>query len=241
MRMRRKKWVEPELQSAAFCIRNPQDWRGKWNTCFAREKQPLTLELGCGKGGFISQYAFMHQEENILAVDLISNVLGSCKRAIDEAYGEQEVGNIRIAAWDAERIDAVLAPEDRVEKLFINFCNPWPKAGHRKRRLTHTRQLLRYRSFLVPGAELLFKTDDPGLFLDTHTYLAESGFRILEETDDLPAAESSIITEHEEMFRAQGKPIHFLRAVMEEMPAAEENADDASGKIAAEEKDGRTE
>ncbi len=214
MRMRRKKWAEPELRSAAFCAQDPPAWRGRWKESFARPDQPLALEVGCGKGGFVSRYASLHPEWNFLAVDLISNVLGSCKRAIDEAYAAvgREADNIRIFAWDAERIEDVLAPQDRVERLYIHFCNPWPKAGHRKRRLTHTRQLMRYRTFLAPGAELVFKTDDPGLFADTHTYLREAGFRILEETDDLPVTEESIVTEHEAMFRAAGKPIHFLRA-----------------------------
>ncbi len=223
MRMRRKKWAEPELRSAAYCIQDPRAQRGEWRACFARPDQPLALEVGCGKGGFISRYAFLHPEWNFLAVDLISNVLGSCKRAIDEAFsGKREVDNIRIFAWDVEQIEDVLAPEDRVQRLYVHFCNPWPKAGHRKRRLTHTRQLLRYRTFLAPEAELIFKTDDPGLFADTHTYLREARFRILEETDNLPVTEESIVTEHEAMFRSTGKPIHFLRAVMEEREELED-------------------
>lgn len=214
--MRRKKWAVPELESAPFFIKDPAARRGAWRESFARPDQPFMLEVGCGKGGFISRMAFAHPETNFLAVDMISNVLGTCKRNIDSVYEEKEPDNILVAAWDAERIGEILSERDRVERLYINFCNPWPKARHHKRRLTHTRQLQRYRPFLVPKARLYFKTDDDGLFLATQSYLAEAGFRILDQTRDLHARPEveNVRTEHEEMFSRQGIPIKFLIAEM---------------------------
>ena len=106
------------------------------------------------------------------------------------------------------------APDDRVERIYINFCNPWPKPRHQKRRLTHTRQLLQYRTFLIDGGEIWFRTDDDGLFEDSHTYFAQAGFEILEESWDLPPGTRPECpeTEHERMFRDEGIPIKFLIA-----------------------------
>ncbi|MCI8622054.1 MAG: tRNA (guanosine(46)-N7)-methyltransferase TrmB [Provencibacterium sp.] len=225
MRMRLKKWAAPELREAAFVVDAPELCRGRWRGQFARPDQPLYLELGCGKGGFISQLAFAHPEQNFLAIDKIDNMLGLAKRAVERVYAQRPGGpdNVRLASFEAECIDRMLAPEDRVERLYINFCNPWPRPRHRKHRLTYTSQLLRYRSFLAPGAEFYFKTDDDGLFRDTlNHYLPEAGFLVEEVIGDLHAAQlpENIETEHERMFSAEGIPIKFLRARVGELPVS---------------------
>ena len=109
---------------------------------------------------------------------------------------------------------AIFAPGEQVERIYINFCNPWPAAGHHKRRLTHTRQLLSYKPLLAPGGEIWFKTDNDDLYLATRRYLAEAGFAIYFDTRDLHAAgdPENILTEHELRFTQEGIPTKALKA-----------------------------
>ncbi len=220
MRIRRKPWARPELAASPFVIDNPDDCRGRWKTLFDRPQAPLHLELGCGKGGFIAQKALENPDINFLAVDLKSEVLGLAKRNAERVYAEggRAVDNLRLAAHNIEWIDHMLAPEDQIARIYINFCNPWPKKRDFKHRLTHPRQLALYKKILLPGGQLLFKTDDDTLFEATLEYLAESGFQVVEQMVDLPASHeaSAIMTEHERMFRDMGLPIHYIAAVLPE-------------------------
>ncbi len=215
MRMRRKPWARPELAACPFFVDHPQENRNHWKGWFPKE-QPLHLELGCGKGTFTAQLAASHPEINYIGVDIKSEVLAVAKREIERVYAQKEmpVDNIALLSQDIERIDLMMGEQDIVERLYINFCNPWPKPAHRKRRLTHPRQLEKYKAFLSQEAELYFKTDDDGLFRDTLKYLEESGFEVLYQTKDLHHCgyEGNIMTEHEKMFSEQGIPIKFLIA-----------------------------
>ena len=120
--------------------------------------------------------------------------------------------NIRLSILNIEHITEVLSPEDGVDRMYINFCNPWPKMSHKKRRLTHPKQLLQYASLL--RGTLHFKTDDLDLFTESLEYFAECGWTVLTQTTDLHAAEpaDNIRTEHENMFAEEGKKICFLIA-----------------------------
>lgn len=215
--MRRKPWARPELAACSFYIDCPAQHRGSWASVF-QKKQPLHLELGCGKGGFIAQLALLHPEINYLAVDIKSEVLAVGRRNIVKLFGEngREVHNIALMSQDIERIDQMLSPEDKIERIYINFCNPWPKAKHKKRRLTYPRQLNLYRAFLAQGGEIRFKTDDRELFYDSLTYFDEAGFTVTYQTDDLHAAglKDNIETEHEKMFTQQGKQIYYCTATV---------------------------
>lgn len=215
MRIRFKPWARPELAACGFCADDAFAVRGQWRSEMARPEQPFYVELGCGKGGWIAQAAVLHPEINYLALDIKSEMLGMAKRKLEKAYAEagRAPDNVRLAALNIERITGVLSPEDAVDRIYINFCNPWPKASHKKRRLTHPRQLCQYAAFL--RGELHFKTDDAELFEESVEYFAESGWRILRQTDDLHADEpaDNLRTEHENMFAEMGKKIHFLVAV----------------------------
>ena len=107
-----------------------------------------------------------------------------------------------------------MGPDDSVKRITINFCNPWPKPKHHKRRLTYPRQLENYKKILEPEGELFFKTDDGALFDDTLGYLAECGFTVTEKTYDLHADNwpGNILTEHEIMFLQKGVKIKALKA-----------------------------
>ena len=218
MRIRYKKWARPELEASKFYIDNPEDWKGKWKEFFENKKNPIHLELGCGKGQFISELASDNLNTNYIAIDLVDAMLGLAKRNIEEVYKEKKIepNNVVITRFDIERILLILSKEDKIERIYINFCNPWPKGKHRKKRLTHTRQLEKYKQFLVPNGEIYFKTDDDGLFESSITYLKESGFNIKKITYDLHNEDifngKNIKTEHEKMFSEQGIKIKALIA-----------------------------
>lgn len=223
MRMRRKPWARPELAACAFYISDPEALRGRWHERFG-SGGPLYIELGCGKGAFLAHEAALHPERNYLAIDIKSEVLALAKRHIDAEFAPlgRAPQNILVLSWDIERIDRILAESDCADTLYINFCNPWPRPKHHKRRLTHPRQLLKYRAFLRDGGTLAFKTDDDELYRDTLRYLPESGFRVVEAQDScyaqgVPAG--TVLTEHEQMFLDRGLPVHRILAVKEALPA----------------------
>ena len=212
MRIRHKPWAKPELERCPFYLPNPSELRGRWAQEFGN-KQPIHLELGCGKGGFIADMAAQHPEINFLAIDLKSEMLVLAKRNI-ETKDHNPQAHLRLMSQDIERIDHILAPEDRIERIYINFCPPWPKERDKKHRLTHPRQLEKYRVFLEEGGEIWFKTDDEDLFEDSLRYFDGCGFELCYQTWDLAKSgfPGSVPTEHEEMFTRMGKKIKFLIA-----------------------------
>lgn len=217
MRIRYKKWARPELEACNFYEDNPENWKENWKNHFKNPDLPLMLELGCGKGQFISQLALEHQNINYIAIDLVDAMLGLAKRNVETAYknANLEPTNVILTRFDIERIDLILGKQDKIERIYINFCNPWPKGKHRKKRLTHTRKLEKYKVFLQKGGEIYFKTDDDDLFNSSLNYFKEAGFTISKMTYDLqkePIFEENIETEHEKMFMEQGINIKALIA-----------------------------
>ena len=175
------------------------------------------MELGCGKGQFIANLAVQNQQNNYIAIDLVDAMLGLAKRNVEQIYNENNMKpkNIVLTRFDIERILLILGEKDNIQRIYINFCNPWPKGKHRKKRLTHTRQLEKYKQFLVQNGEIYFKTDDEDLFQSSLLYFEEAGFEILAKTYDLHKEsifENNIETEHEKMFSEQGIKIKALIA-----------------------------
>ena len=216
MRIRHKPWAKPELEACSFYVTEPQKQIGHWRELFDEPEKPLYVELGCGKGGFISQAAPAHPEINFIAMDIKNEMLVLAKRKLEEAYKAKNSvpdGNVRIAIQNIERLELAWNEDDRADRIYINFCNPWPKAKHKKRRLTHTRQLVNYKKFLK--GELWFKTDDDELFEESFEYFEEAGFDIKYKTFDLheESPYENFVTEHEKMFSDEGKKIKFLIAV----------------------------
>ena len=216
MRIRYKPWARPELEASSFYEDNPEEYKGKWKEKFKNKENPIHLELGCGKGQFISRLASKNSNINYIAIDLVDAMLGLAKRNVEEEYKVQnkEVDNLILTRFDIERILLILNKEDNIKRIYINFCNPWPKGKHRKKRLTHTRQLEKYKKFLKKGAEIWFKTDDDELFEESLEYFKESNLEIKYITYDLHNSgfEGNVTTEHEEMFTAQGIKTKFLIA-----------------------------
>ncbi len=215
MRMRNKPWATPELDACKFFVRNPEQYIGKWHGFFKRQ-QPIHLELGCGKGLFIAGLAPKNPQINYIGIDLKDAVLAPAKRNIEQAFQAEnkEPDNVVLMAQDIERILTIMNSSDTVERIYINFCNPWPRGKHNKRRLTYPRQLEHYKQFLAKDGEIHFKTDDDLLFEDTLVYLKESGFELVYQTYDLHSGDCSenVMTEHEKMFREKGVKIKALVA-----------------------------
>jgi len=217
MRIRKKKWAEPELSVCDFFVKDPEAHAGDWRHAFKKD-QPLVLEIGCGKGGFAGQYALQNPDKNIIAVDIKLDMLGVGRRTIVRLFEEAGMGdaidNLLLVNYNVEQLDKIILSEDKIERLYINFCNPWPRPKHKKRRLTYYKKLEMYKRFLLPEAEIRFKTDDDELFEESLEYFAQSGYDIIYLTHDLHASgfAENIETEHEKMFTEEGKTIKFLIA-----------------------------
>jgi tRNA (guanine-N7-)-methyltransferase len=206
MRLRKKWWSRPELESSHFFITNPKEQAGKWNEVFGNSNE-INLELGCGRGGFIREKAKLNLDKNYVAIDLKDEILIYALRGIIES----EVENVRIVPLNIQLIEGVFA-KDEISKIYINFCNPWPKDRHKKRRLTHSGFLARYKQFLKTEGEVWFKTDDTELFMESIEYFKESGFDIKYLTYDLHNSDfkENIVTEYEAKFTSRGMKTMFL-------------------------------
>lgn len=218
MRIRKKKWAEPELSVCNFYVKNPEENAGKWMQAFKKE-QPLYLEIGCGKGGFAGQLALKNPDKNIIALDIKVDMLGVGRRTIvklfeDAGKTQDDITNLLLVKYNVEMLDKIITADDKIDRLFINFCNPWPRAKHKKRRLTYYKKLEMYKTFLKPDSEIRFKTDDDELFDESLEYFEQSGYEILYLTRDLHASDvtDNIETEHEKMFSEEGIKIKYLIA-----------------------------
>ncbi|MFR2256617.1 MAG: tRNA (guanosine(46)-N7)-methyltransferase TrmB [Ruminococcus sp.] len=218
MRIRKKKWAEPELSVCNFYVKNPEENAGKWMQAFKKE-QPLYLEIGCGKGGFAGQLALKNPDKNIIALDIKVDMLGVGRRTIvklfeDAGKKQDDITNLLLVKYNVEMLDKIITADDKIDRLFINFCNPWPRAKHKKRRLTYYKKLEMYKTFLKPDSEIRFKTDDDELFDESLEYFEQSGYEILYLTRDLHASDvtDNIETEHEKMFSEEGIKIKYLIA-----------------------------
>jgi len=211
LRIRRKKWAEKELSESEFYINNPEiGYKDTWRSRFKNPENPLHIEIGCGKGIFIAKLASSNPSINYIAIDMIEAMLGVSKRNIEALYNSREIDNLFLIRANAERIADVFGKKDKVDRIYINFCNPWPRKKHKKRRLTHIRQLENYKSFLAENSEIYFKTDNDELFEESLEYFKEAGFQEVIKTYDLhkePIFENNIETEHEKMFSEQGVKI----------------------------------
>lgn len=207
MRIRNKPWAKEELAASKFYVQKPENNKGHWKEVFKNPENSIHLELGCGKGYFVKKTAKQNPKINYIAVDLIDTILGIANRNIIEEFKSQEIENIALTRYDVEAITNILDKTDNIERIYINFCNPWPKPRHKKRRLTHTRQLEKYKLFLKPNGEIYFKTDDDELFKESLEYFKAEGFEPIKITYNLneePNFWENIETEHEIKFKKAG-------------------------------------
>ena len=217
MRIRKKKWAEPELNACHYYIKEPESYRGRWREFFGNDN-PIELEIGCGKCTFIAEKAKRDPDKNFIAVDIKNDMLGVGRRNIERIFSEEgrTPDNIALVRFNVEQLDRIIAPGDGIAVMYINFCNPWPRLKHQKRRLTYPKKLCMYRDFLTKDAVIYFKTDDDMLFEDSVGYFEEAKYHIRFITRDLHNSNirDNIVTEHEQMFTDEGIPIKYLEATV---------------------------
>ena len=185
------------------CTITPQDIYD--NTNFFKEKQP---QIKSYKLAFISSIIVVFLSFTMIAILSIQNY----------KLQNKEPENSILTRFDIERIMLILGEHDNVKRIYINFCNPWPKKKHNKKRLTHPRQLVQYKEFLSENGKIYFKTDSDELFEASLEYFKEAEFEIEKITYDLhnePIFEENVITEHEKMFSDEGIKIKALIAKMQ--------------------------
>jgi tRNA (guanine-N7-)-methyltransferase len=215
MRLRKKVWARPALESCDFFVVHPTKNIGTWHNSF-ENRQKIHLELGCGKGGFISELASLNPDINYIAIDIKDEMLIKAKEKIELAYisHKKEINNLKITTHEIMLIHQLFDKNDVISRIYINFCNPWHKNYHKARRLTHINQLKQYKLFLDNEAQIWFKTDDMQLFTHSIGYFEQCGFKITYLTNDLHGSGfgQNIETEHEKLFSSQGMKINFLIA-----------------------------
>ena len=224
MRMRKKPNLQPRMEKcAAVQIAEPAALRGKWRESFPGKS--LWLEIGCGKGQFTVGTAKENPEAELIALERVEDAMVI---AMERACAE-ETDNVRFISMDALKLREVFAPGE-VERIFVNFCDPWPTKRHAKRRLTHGNFLQLYRRVLPMGGEIHFKSDNDKLFEWSLEEIPQFGFRLSQVTRDLHAGGPvGVMTDYEAKFYQQGVTINRCVATMVpwEAPAQPEESDEA--------------
>ena len=209
MRLRNVPGARETIIENKFSIQQPEQMKGKWAEVFQND-HPIHIEVGMGKGQFIIEMARRNPEVNYIGIEKYSSVL---VRAV-EKLEDFEQDNLRLIRMDAENIEEVF-DKDEVDRIYLNFSDPWPKDRHAKRRLTSTRFLERYDNILTPEGRVMFKTDNKDLFDFSLEQVEEAGWILENHTYDLHHCEyneGNVMTEYEEKFSAKGNPICRLVA-----------------------------
>ncbi len=220
MRLRNIPRADSVLASSPQVIKNETTYFGKWQQVLGNEN-PIHIEIGMGKGQFLLQLAAKNPQINYIGIERYSSVLLRAVEKYEELSKEQgedkqAPGNIHFICMDATEIEKVFAPGE-VEKIYLNFSDPWPKARHARRRLTSRQFFARYHKILTSDGTVEFKTDNRPLFDFSLEELDQSTtFREIAHTFDLHHDEAmnqgNIMTEYEAKFSAQGNPICKLIA-----------------------------
>ncbi|MBP3216336.1 MAG: tRNA (guanosine(46)-N7)-methyltransferase TrmB [Clostridium sp.] len=210
MRLRHIPGSEQQIEESPFVISGPEEFRGQWNMFFGNES-PLHIEVGMGKGRFITELAAAHPEINYIGIERYTSVL---LKAV-EKRSLLFLPNLYFLCVDARTLPDIFA-EGEVDRIYLNFSDPWPKDRHAKRRLTSPQFMALYDRILAPEGQVEFKTDNMGLFDYSLESIPEAGWTITASTKDLhhsDMAEGNIMTEYEAKFSAMGNPICKLIAV----------------------------
>ena len=208
MRLRHKPWaVEFIEEHPDVIIANPEDFKGNWSAVFGNNN-PVHIEVGTGKGQFVLGMARQNPDINYIGIELFDSVIVCALERIIEA---EKPANLRLLKVNGAKLEEYFAKGD-VARVYLNFSDPWPKARHAKRRLTHEGFLKLYENVLIDNGEVHFKTDNRGLFEYSLMSMNEYGMSLNYVSLDLHAnmPEDNIMTEYEEKFSAKGQPIYRL-------------------------------
>ena len=211
MRMRKKKNLIPRMERCGDClIRDPYDRRGSWRELMP-EARELRLELGCGKGRFTAGTAAAEPDVLFIAVEMVPDAMVVAM----ERCARAGLRNVYFVDANADQLPYFFAPGE-IDRIYLNFSDPWPSNRHAKRRLTHGNFLKLYRQVLKEGGQIHFKTDNQGLFEFSVEEIPRFGFTLSEVTRNLHAnGPVGVMTDYEAKFYEQGQPINRLVATME--------------------------
>lgn len=205
MRLRHKANAIPEMKENKKIYFDASVNKGKWKEIFGNNN-PIHLEIGAGKGVFITQMANSNKDINYIALEMNTNAfVVASRKMLDE-----EMKNVRAIIGNAENLEDFFE-KGEVDKIYLNFSTPWPKKRHHKRRLSHKRFLDRYKQIISDGAELELKTDNEDFFDASCAYFVDFGMDIEKVDRDLDINES-VVTEYETKFRKREMPIYFVAA-----------------------------
>lgn len=210
MRLRNVKGAREEVAVSEYVVQNPAQWKGKWREWFGKDA-PVHVEIGMGKGKFLMTMAEQNPGINYIGVEKYASVL---IRAIAKKKEREDLANSAFLAVDAKELLDIFA-KGEVDRIYLNFSDPWPKERHARRRLTSREFLACYEQFLAPGGELCFKTDNRALFDFSLEEALAAGWEVSEVTYDLhhsEYAEGNVMTEYEEKFSAAGNFICRMTA-----------------------------
>lgn len=215
MRLRNIPRAKSTIEVHQDVIKDAENWKGRWEKIFGNTA-PIHIEIGMGKGRFLLQTAARNPDVNYIGIERYSSVL---LRAIErhDTQEFQDLANVRFLCMDAHDLENIFA-RGEVDRIYLNFSDPWPKARHAQRRLTSLPFFDRYGNIIQPGGRVEFKTDNQALFQFSLEQVEEAaGWTLDGYTCDLhhDAAmnEGNVMTEYEEKFSARGNPIYKLIAV----------------------------
>ncbi len=212
MRMRKKKHLDERLErSGARLVKEPFENKGKWNEVFGNNN-PVHIEIGSGKGHFIEGMAKKYPEINFIAVDVIPDVILMGLELTDS----EDLPNLRFMIADASLL-ADMFVKGEIDRIYLNFSDPWKKKKQAKRRLTHQNFLNVYKKILKTNGQIWFKTDNRGLFeFSLNSFSADRDFIMSDISLDLHSSDfqDNVMTEYETKFSEMGMPIHRLVATL---------------------------
>ena len=211
MRLRNIPGADEVIANSPICIQNPTELRGNWKGLFGNDN-PIHIEIGMGKGRFLMDLAALNPEINYVGIERYTSVLLRAGQKMDEL----QLPNVRFLCVDAATLPEIFAPGE-VNRIYLNFSDPWPKDRHARRRLTSNDFLERYHQFLADDGRIEFKTDNRGLFDFSVEEIENSPLWNLEVKtydlhDDPMLSFGNIMTEYEEKFSSKGNPICKLIA-----------------------------
>ena len=206
MRLRNIPGADQVVSNSAFCIQNPTELRDKWNE-FLGNSNPIHIEVGMGKGRFIMNLAALNPDINYIGIERYTSVL---LRAVQKME-ENPLPNVHFLCIDAATLPEIFG-KGEVERIYLNFSDPWPKDRHARRRLTSHEFLDRYDQFLSTDGRIEFKTDNEDLFTFSLQEIEESDVWHLDAStrdlhNDAILNEGNVMTEYEEKFSSLGNPI----------------------------------
>lgn len=213
MRLRNIPGSKEAIAQSVHVIQNPEESKGNWKKVFGNQN-PVRIEVGMGKGRFIMDMARLNPEYNYIGIEMYDSVLLRAVQKLEQS--DENLPNLYFIRMDARNLPEVFGKEE-VDRIYLNFSDPWPKDRHAKRRLTSRQFLERYDQILTKEGQVEFKTDNRPLFEFSLEEIEAAGWKLLAHTFDLYHDEDmikgNVMTEYEEKFSSAGNPIHKLIAV----------------------------